>query len=90
MVAVSLKINTNCVGLREVLKDTPATVVPTKDSLALSKALESEMRNPTTEKMKRFSVEAAIRFDVKERATELEILLLKLIEKNTTAISDND
>jgi len=74
-------IGTNCIGLREVLKDTPATVVPAKDSLALSEALSMEMRNPTTAKAREFVTEAAARFQVKERAAEIEKLMLKFLER---------
>ena len=69
-------IGTNCVGLREVLKDTPATVVPVRDSAALSEALIKEIIYPSTVMARQFAVEAATRFDVKERAMELENLML--------------
>lgn len=79
MVAGVPLIGTNCIGLREVLRDTPATIVPVRESLALSEALELEMRNPTTVKMREFATEAAARFDVKERAAEIEKLMLKYL-----------
>ena len=81
MVAGVPLIGTNCVGLREVLKDTPATVVPARDNLALSDALLLEMRDPTKGKMKNFVLEAAARFEVKERAAEIEQLMLKLLKR---------
>ena len=68
-------------GLREVLQDTPATVVPAKDSFALSKALAMEMKNSTTAKAKEFATEATVRFQVKERAMEIEQLILNCFER---------
>lgn len=73
-------IGTNCVGLREVLKDTPATVVPVRDSLALSKALLEEMKNPSTIKAREFAIKAAARFEVRERAKDLEKLMLRYLK----------
>lgn len=82
MVAGVPLIGTNCVGLREVLMDTPASVVPVRDSLALSKALISEMQNPSTAKMKDFTTKAVARFEVTERAVEIEKLMLKFSSKD--------
>lgn len=80
MVAGTPVIGTNCVGLREVLMDTPASVVPVRDSLALSEALISEMQNPSTAKMRGFAMKAAVRFEVADRAAELERLMLKYLK----------
>jgi glycosyltransferase involved in cell wall biosynthesis len=74
-------IGSNCVGLREVLKGTPATIIPARDSFALSEALAMEIKNPTTAKAKEFATEAAARFQVKERAAEIENLMLKFLKK---------
>lgn len=73
-------IGTNCIGLREVLKDTPAKIVPTKGSLALAMALIDEIKNPSKLIAKEFANEAAIRFDVRGRAMELEKLMLELMK----------
>lgn len=81
MVAGIPLIGTNCIGLREVLKGTPARIVPAEDSLALSEALIIEMKNPTTAQAKKFTTEAAARFQVKERAAEIEKLMLKFLER---------
>ena len=74
-------IGTDCLGLREVLKDTPAAVIPTRDSVALSEALIREMNNPTTTKAREFSREAGVRFDVQRCAQEVEQLMLKHVKK---------
>ncbi|MGE0646216.1 MAG: glycosyltransferase family 4 protein [Nitrospira sp.] len=73
-------VGTNCIGLREVLQNTPAYVVPAKDSAALSEALAMEMRAPTTSRAKKFATEAASRFEVKRSVAEVEKLMLELIE----------
>lgn len=72
-------VGTNCIGLREVLRNTPAYVVPAKDSAALSEALAMEMRAPTTGRAKMFATEAASRFEVKRSVTEVEKLMRELI-----------
>lgn len=81
MIAGTPFIGTNCIGLREILKNTPAAVVPPKNSLALSDALIHEMQTPTTSIAQEFVSEAAVRFEVRDRARDLEILLLKFLEK---------
>jgi glycosyltransferase involved in cell wall biosynthesis len=80
MVAGVPLVGTDCVGLREVLRNTPAHVVPAKNSLLLSEAFIMEMRNPTTAKARDFATEAAARFQVKDRAAEIENLILKFFE----------
>ena len=81
MVAGVPLVGTDCVGLREVLRNTPAYVVPARDSLTLSEALVMEMRNPTRVKAQEFAITAAARFQVKERAAEIEKLMLKFLER---------
>jgi glycosyltransferase involved in cell wall biosynthesis len=81
MVAGVPLIGTNCIGLREVLRDTPARVVPASDGVALSRALITEMENPTTAEARKFAVEAASRFRVKERAAAIEKLMLEFLER---------
>ena len=81
MVAGVPVVGTDCVGLREVLRETPAHIVPAKDSRALAEVLAMEIRNPTTGKAKRFAIEAAARFCVIDRAAEIEKLMLKFIER---------
>ncbi len=80
MVAGVPLIGTDCIGLREVLKNTPATVVPVRDSLALSKVLLEEMKNPSTIKAREFAIKAAARFEVRGRAKDLEKLMLRYLK----------
>ncbi len=81
MVAGVPFIGTNCVGLREVLRNTPSKVVPVRDSTAFSEALFEEMKRPSTAKANEFAAEAARRFDIKQRAVELEKLILRHLRR---------
>ena len=74
-------IGTDCIGLREVLRNTPAYVVPVKDSLALSEALIREMKNSTKAKAGLFATVAADRFQVEARAAEIEKLMIGFLER---------
>lgn len=74
-------IGTNCIGLREVLKDTPAIIVPVRDSILLAEALVEEMRKPSTIEARKFVEVAASRFDVLKQSIELEKLMNKFIAK---------
>lgn len=72
-------IGTSCIGLREVLKDTPNVMVPPGDSLALAEAIIKEIRHPSRSTAKSFREEAASRFDVRKVSIQLENLMLELI-----------
>lgn len=74
-------IGTNCIGLREVLENTPAYVVPPSDSKALANAIISEMRQSRREEFVAFIEEAKNRFEVKKQAIELEQLISAAISK---------
>lgn len=73
-------IGTNCLGLREVLKDTPDVMVPIKNSTALADAILREMQNPSKDASEEFREEAIRRFDVKKHCSALEILLHEIIK----------
>lgn len=81
MVAGVPVIGTNCLGLRELLENTPASTIPVGDSTALANALVREIKNPSKSKASEFVEEAAKRFDVKRQATELEKVILNLVEE---------
>ena len=72
-------IGTDCVGLREVLQDTPARIVPAADSKALAEAIIAEIKAPSNEKMEHFKDKASKRFDVTHSAIKLQDLITKLI-----------
>lgn len=80
MVAGVPLIGTDCIGLREILTNTPCRVIPAGDSPALASAIEDEINMPTRSEAEGFSREAARRFDVKDKAGRLEKLLLSAME----------
>jgi len=82
MVAGTPFIGTNCIGLREVLKDTPAIVVPMRSSDAICDAIIKEMTCPSTEDFYKFIPPAAKRFDVSKSAKEIENLIQCLSAKS--------
>lgn len=73
-------IGSNCVGLREVLLDTPARVVPAMDATALANSLIAEMTSPTTAQARDFAPVAASRFSVETQAKDLKQLMFELVE----------
>lgn len=79
MVAGTPVVGTNCVGLREVLADTPAKVVPPKDAQALAQAIGDEMRSPTTQQAREFAAVARERFTVAKQAEGLDKLMDALV-----------
>jgi glycosyltransferase involved in cell wall biosynthesis len=80
MVAGVPVIGTNCIGLGEILADTPATVVTAGDAGALADALEREARVSSRPTAEAFVPVAAERFDVRRRAPELIKLIRGLTD----------
>lgn len=72
-------IGTNCLGLREVLKETPCVMVPVKNSIALAEAIYQEMKNPSKDAAEGFREKAVSRFDVKNHCLALNTLLHEII-----------
>jgi glycosyltransferase involved in cell wall biosynthesis len=64
-------LGSDCIGLREVLCNTPSVTVPAYDVEAWSIALERAIGLPWTEAAKAFAAEARRRFDVTEAAEHL-------------------
>lgn len=77
-------IGTDCVGLREVLHDTPARSVPAGDAMALAGAIETEMLQPSGKVAQAFRRIAAQRFDVQKQADELQKIMVLLINGKRT------
>ncbi len=72
-------IGTDCIGLAEVLVDTPATIVPAANADTLAAALEKEAEVSSRDTATRFVQVAAERFDVTPRAQELTDLMRNLV-----------
>ncbi|MDA8170994.1 MAG: glycosyltransferase family 4 protein, partial [Nitrospiraceae bacterium] len=81
MVAGVPVIGTSCIGLREVLKDTPSIMVKPGDGRALALALRNEMERPSRRIAEAFSAEAARRFDVKRQAKELQATMEQMLSR---------
>jgi glycosyltransferase involved in cell wall biosynthesis len=64
-------LGSDCIGLREVLRDTPSLSVPAGDANAWSGALAQTIARPLTEKARAFAAEARQRFDVTQAAEKL-------------------
>ncbi|BBO72977.1 hypothetical protein DSCW_03940 [Desulfosarcina widdelii] len=72
-------IASNCIGLREVIKNSPAIKIHPKNSYMLAMALIKEMRFPSKNKSKKYSKTAAERFDVTIKSKLLEKQMIKLL-----------
>jgi glycosyltransferase involved in cell wall biosynthesis len=70
-------IGSNCVGLREVLENSPAVVIPAADARALADAILAQIRNPQPQEAAAaaFAAEARKRFDSRTTGRLLEGLL---------------
>jgi glycosyltransferase involved in cell wall biosynthesis len=79
MVAGVPIIGTDCIGLREVLRDTPSRMVRAANSVELANAIEAEMRNPSTAEARAFAPQARSRFDVRQQAGRMEEVILRLV-----------
>ncbi len=72
-------IATACVGLREVAKESAATLVPVGDVVTLAEAIADEVTRPSTLRARGFVPEAVRRYDVRESVKALEQVMLALI-----------
>lgn len=70
-------VASDCVGLREVLRDTPARLVRAGDPRELANAIIEDAINPRKEESMRFIPEAVKRFDVRVTAAKLDSLFEK-------------
>jgi glycosyltransferase involved in cell wall biosynthesis len=74
-------IGTDCLGLREVLKSTPARIVPVGDSASIASAIREEMLYPSKTEATAFQKVAAARFAVEKQAAEIEKLMTEHLKK---------
>lgn len=75
-------IASNCIGLREVIKDTPALVIREKDSHSIAEAMIKFMENPGAIKKKaiEFMGEARERFDSIHTSRQLDSLFSRIAQ----------
>ncbi|MGB3209619.1 MAG: glycosyltransferase family 4 protein [Desulforhopalus sp.] len=81
MVAGVPIVGTDCIGLREVLRDTPARIVPAGNSKKLAEAIISEIESSSKEKMDQFRSEAVKRFNVTHQVKKMKLLIKELVDK---------
>jgi glycosyltransferase involved in cell wall biosynthesis len=74
-------IGSDCIGLREVVKDTPAMVVKKEDPGELAVALKEFMQRSSAIKQRAltFVAEARERYDSRKTAEQLNLLFDKVI-----------
>ena len=64
-------LGTDCIGLREVLHDTPSRIVPAGDEARLHHGLRDSLEKPRMESAKAFAGLARVRFDNRPSARRL-------------------
>jgi len=72
-------LGTNCLGLREVLRDSPSRMVPPGDANELALALRRAIASPWKDAAMEYIPKAKERFDVRQTAEQLAMLFDKLI-----------
>jgi len=72
-------IASDCIGLREAVKDTPAIIVPSKNSSALAEAIHSLMLAPRKKIFQEFRAEAIKNCDVRQASNKLADLFESLV-----------
>ncbi len=79
-------VGTDCIGLREVLSDTPSTVVKAEDPNDLAMAIKERIRYPGRSEANKFSAEARKRFDVTLTSKKLSELYESLVSIKTGGV----
>jgi glycosyltransferase involved in cell wall biosynthesis len=74
-------ITSDCIGLREVVQDTPAIVVPGGDPDGLARAMEDLLRRNHRPVFTAFRQEAAQRFDVRCTARKVSELFESMLQQ---------
>lgn len=80
MVVGTPLITTNCIGLREVVCDTPCRTVSVMNSKELAQAIYDEMVESSKVIFEKYSTEAARRFDVVHHSNKIENIINNLIK----------
>ena len=70
-------IGSDCIGMREILNNSPATIIPSKNSSALSKAILTHMKQDQRPAYQDYIPVAQQRFDVNNTSTALASLYKK-------------
>jgi glycosyltransferase involved in cell wall biosynthesis len=83
MVAGVPVVGTSCIGLGEVLADSPSIVIPPRDAVALATALDREAKCSSRTAAEDFVPRAVERFDVARQVAELGDLISDLTRQST-------
>jgi glycosyltransferase involved in cell wall biosynthesis len=73
-------LGSDCIGLREVLRDTPSRLVAVNDPVALADGLRAALEQPWTEAARAFAPQARLRFDNVHAVRRLTALFDALAE----------
>src|SRR5262249_8436211 len=74
-------LGTDCIGLREVLRDTPSRMVRTGDEEDLTRGLREALADPWTLEARDFAAEACDRFDNAHSARKLLTLYTEMARR---------
>src|SRR5262249_49579640 len=77
-------LGSDCIGLREVLRGTPARLAPPGDADAWAAALRSAIAAPWSAAARAYVSTARVRFDVRGPARELELLFDRLCGRDAS------
>ncbi|QBM17199.1 hypothetical protein MARI_13050 [Marinobacter sp. JH2] len=71
---------TDCIGLREVVADSPARLFSPGDSSALADLIQQELQEPTKDRFVKYQGTAVERFHISRPADELRALYQKMVD----------
>lgn len=83
-------IASDCIGLREVVQDTPTIVIETANHSALAISLRNEIKNSRTKDFVGFIDSACIKFDVLKTKLELNDLYVEITNTINSERCKND
>ena len=73
-------IASDCIGLREVVADTPTTIIPPRDSQALADAIRRHMETDLESRFAAYADEALRRYDVSQQAVGILEMYRELMD----------
>jgi glycosyltransferase involved in cell wall biosynthesis len=83
-------IASDCIGLREITRDTPIITIPSKSSTALANAIYSFIDSPAQKPFLDFKDIAIKKFDVRNTAQQVHVLFNSIIKNQLNGNLSND